>query len=212
MERCLIGIIALKSCETAASISMPYQEKSSPGRHALNRKETMRTMLYWIEGPWTGRLAISPRPRGGDWLEEEIRAWRQAGVDVIVSLLTPEEVTKLDLGKEGDWCQAYGLHFFSFPIVDRGIPVSRRASVELVRKLDKLLTEGKSIAVHCRQGIGRSALLAACLLIVSGEDPETAFQRISAARGYPVPETTEQRAWVRAIAAELPAPLRRNSP
>ena len=207
-----MGISASRSYETVAPISMPYQEKSCPGRHALNRKETMRTMLYWIEGPWTRRLAISPRPRGGDWLEEEIRAWRQAGIDIVVSLLTPEEVTELDLGTEAAWCQAYGLQFFSFPIVDRGVPVSRRASVELVRKLDKLLTEGKSIAVHCRQGIGRSALLAACLLIVSGEDQETAFQRISAARSYPVPETAEQREWVRAIAAELLAPLPRKSP
>ena len=36
----------------------------------------MHTELYWIPGPWLGRLAIMPRPRGGDWLEDEIRSWR----------------------------------------------------------------------------------------------------------------------------------------
>ncbi|MDP2708210.1 MAG: hypothetical protein Q8O70_12020, partial [Burkholderiales bacterium] len=69
------------------------------------------------------------------------------------------------------------------------------------------LAEGKNLAIHCRQGIGRSALLAACLLIMTGVDPDTAFQRLSAARGCAVPETAEQREWVRKFAQELPAPV-----
>jgi len=169
----------------------------------------MKTVLYWIEGPWTGRLAIAPRPRGGDWLEDEVRAWRQSGLDIVVSLLTPEEVAELDLGKEEAWCKTHGIQFCSFPIADRGVPASRKASVKLARKLDLALSEGKSVAVHCRQGIGRSAVLAACLLTASGEDPDTAFQRISVVRGCPVPETLEQREWLRALAAELLAPLPR---
>ena len=59
------------------------------------------------------------------------------------------------------------------------------------------------MVVHCRQGIGRSGLLTACLLIASGATPEMAFQRISAVRGCPVPETMEQREWVHALASEL---------
>jgi len=170
----------------------------------------MRTPLYWIDGPWTGRLAVAPRPRGGDWLEEEISAWRQAGLDIVVSLLTPDEVTDLDLSEEEAWCQVNALQFCTFPITDRGIPTSRRASIELVRELDKALTEGKSIVVHCRQGIGRSALLATCLLVASGEEPKAAFQHISAARGCAVPETAEQREWVSTLAAELLALPPRN--
>ena len=163
----------------------------------------MRTTLFWIEGPWTGRLAIAPRPRGGDWLEDEVRAWQQSGLDLVVSLLTPEEVAELDLDKEEGWCQAYGIQFYAFPIPDMGIPGSRKASVALIRQLDHALTEGKSMVVHCRQGIGRSGLLTACLLIASGATPEMAFQRISAVRGCPVPETMEQREWVHALASEL---------
>jgi hypothetical protein len=34
----------------------------------------MRAELYWIEGPWPSQLAILPRPRGGEWLEDEIRS------------------------------------------------------------------------------------------------------------------------------------------
>jgi hypothetical protein len=116
----------------------------------------MRTELYWIDGPWQGKLAILPRPRGGDWLEDEVRGWRAAGVDVIVSLLTSDEVADLDLAQESALCEAYGIDFWSFPIVDRSVPASRKATLDFVKKLAKLLAEGKSIAIHCRQGIGRS--------------------------------------------------------
>src|SRR5437870_3377638 len=53
----------------------------------------VRAELSWIEAPWQGRLAISPRPRGGDWLEDEVREWRLAGVEAVVSLLTSDEIT-----------------------------------------------------------------------------------------------------------------------
>jgi protein-tyrosine phosphatase len=133
-----------------------------------------------------------------------VRAWQQSDLDVVVSVLTREEIADLDLTQEAELCQTHGLQFFSFPIVDRGTPASRWATLELVRKLDKALTQGKSLAIHCRQGIGRSALIAACLLVLVGVDPETAFRRVSAARGCSVPETAEQREWVREFARELP--------
>jgi len=156
----------------------------------------VRKELYWIEGPWQGKLAILPRPRGGDWLEDEIQGWRAAGVDVVVSLLTSDEVADFDLAREGSLCKARGIDFRQFPIVDRSVPASRRATLDFVKKLAKLLADGKSIAIHCRQGIGRSALIAAGLLVLFGIDPKVAFQRISEARGCSVPETSEQRQWL----------------
>lgn len=155
----------------------------------------MRTELYWIEGPWLGRLAISPRPRGNDWLEDEVRGWKQAGVDVVVSLLTADEVVELALTEEEKFCHAHGLQFFSFPIIDRSIPASRNAALAFVIKTEALLAEGKNVTLHCRQGIGRAALIAICLLIAAGIEAEIAIQRVSTARGLPVPETMEQRKW-----------------
>lgn len=70
--------------------------------------------------------------------------------------------------------------------------------------LEEYLADGKSIGLHCRQGIGRSALMAACLLAFSDISIEDAFQRVSAARGSHVPETAEQRRWVADFAHHLP--------
>ena len=76
----------------------------------------------------------------------------------------------------------------------------------LVQQLEQALAAGERIAVHCRQGIGRSALLVACVLVAAGEEPDTAFQHLSAARGCAVPETVEQQEWVKACAAALAVP------
>ncbi|HEY7330313.1 MAG TPA: protein-tyrosine phosphatase family protein [Gemmataceae bacterium] len=166
----------------------------------------MQAEVYWINGPWIGRLAIMPRPRGGDWLEEEAASWRRMGIEVVVSTLTKEETAELNLVGEEEVCTAAKIGFIAFPIEDRGIPSSRNASVELVRRLEKAVDSGKKIAIHCRQGIGRSALLAACVLAASGINPASAWESIAAARGCSVPDTDEQREWVVQFARDLLIP------
>jgi len=61
------------------------------------------------------------------------------------------------------------------------------------------LGEGSNVAVHCRQGIGRSGLIAAGILANSGVQPEQAIKIVSDARGLTIPETTDQRLWVQRL-------------
>lgn len=168
----------------------------------------MKPEVYWMPGPWPGRLAILPRPRGGDWLRDEVRMWREAGLEVVASLLTQEEVAELELQDEEALAREQGLDFHAFPIPDRGVPESRVQAADLIRVLEKALASGRNVAVHCRQGVGRSALIAASLLAAAGQDPEQAFLRIEGARGAPVPDTAAQREWVKGVAAEAPAVAR----
>jgi len=162
----------------------------------------MRSTLYRITGPWLGCLAIVPRPRGGDWLEDEVKSQRSEGVDVLVSTLTGEEAAEWELGREAEWCRENGIDFISLPIEDRGVPSSAATVAAVLRPLERRLAEGKSVAVHCRQGIGRSALVSACLLALGGVGVEEAFRRIAVARGCPVPETAGQREWAERFARE----------
>lgn len=155
---------------------------------------------YRIAGPWSGHLAIVSRPRGGDWLGEDVCSWREAGLDVVVSLLTHDENTELELHQEELLCRAQRIQFHAYPIQDRGVPTSRKATADLVRKLEKALEAGKSVAVHCRQGIGRSSLIAALLLVSAGIDPEAALAKIRQARGCTVPDTLEQSNWIKSFA------------
>jgi protein-tyrosine phosphatase len=169
----------------------------------------MTQEIHWIEGPWSGRLAILPRPRGGDWLEDEVRGWERAGLNVVISLLVPDEDVHFQLEREGELSRAHDLQFVSYPIPDRSVPGSLETTSALVQDLEAGLENGNRVGVHCRQGIGRSALIAACVLVASGKEPEQAFELISAARGLPVPETDEQREWVTAFARELSAAVTR---
>jgi protein-tyrosine phosphatase len=159
----------------------------------------MHPEVFWIDSIGEGRLGIMPRPRGGDWLDGEIEGFAKAGVNVVVSLLTADEVAELSLQDEQRLCGERGIRFISFPIPDRGVPPS---SPEAGRTVDMLLGElraGKDVAIHCRMGIGRSALIAACLLKFQGIGVDDAFAMISRARGFSVPDTEEQREWVNAF-------------
>lgn len=157
----------------------------------------MGANVHWIAGPWPGRLAIVPRPRGGDWLEDEVRSWRDSGLDEVVSLLTPSETMEFALDQEEKRCKTYGIRFRSFPIPDRGIPASVDAFTHFIQDIEKALSAGKKVGLHCRQGIGRSSLVAAVLLVSAGEAPGAAWEAISQARGCAVPDTIEQREWVK---------------
>jgi protein-tyrosine phosphatase len=70
------------------------------------------------------------------------------------------------------------------------------AAASLIASISDALEEGKNIAVHCRQGLGRSGLIAAGILASSGVNAEQAIEIVSSARGQNVPETAEQRSWI----------------
>ncbi|GAA1269224.1 tyrosine protein phosphatase [Kitasatospora nipponensis] len=160
----------------------------------------MRPSLFTLDLPGPGRLSTMARPRGGDWLRDEMAALGACGVDVLVCALTADELDELDLAAEPREAVAAGLRFVALPIPDRTVP-ELDPILPTLRELAVRLREGDHLVTHCRAGIGRSSLLAAAVLVLGGMDPDTAWQRIERARGLAVPDTAEQRAWT----AQLPA-------
>jgi protein-tyrosine phosphatase len=132
-----------------------------------------------------------------------MEAWHRVGVDTVLSLLTLEEEQDLDLKSEAHEAKARGMKFISLPIPDRQVPNSESEVSATLERLDADLSAGKNIVIHCRQGIGRTGLIAACLLVAKGLTPELAVKTLSVARGNPVPETAEQRHWIDHYAAVL---------
>lgn len=155
--------------------------------------------IYWIADRNPPQLAIVARPRGGDWLHEDLAALKAGGIDVLVSLLEPEEAEELDLAAEGPVAESLGMSFISFPIPDRSTPADLAAFRERVGKMAAMVRQGRRIGAHCRGCIGRSTVLIAAILIALGSDASAALQRIEEARGWPVPDTPEQRAWILAF-------------
>ena len=99
--------------------------------------------------------------------------------------------------------QAHGMKFASLPIPDRQVPNSESEVSAALDGIDADLSAEKNVVIHCRQGIGRTGLVAACLLVAKGQTPEDAVKTLSVARGNAVPETTEQRHWIDHYAAVL---------
>ena len=82
---------------------------------------------YWI----TNQLAIVPRPRGGDWLEDEMDALREAGIDVVVSMLQENEASELGLQSEGEAARRSGRPLEAI----RMVAVTKKTSPGPIRSL-----------------------------------------------------------------------------
>jgi protein-tyrosine phosphatase len=155
----------------------------------------VRVDLYEMPWPGPGRLSTMARPRGGDWLDDEMTAVRSQGVDVLVSLLELVEAAELGLASERRAAEAAGVTFIGLPIPDRSVP-SRSEFLALVEKVAELLAAGRHVAVHCRAGIGRSSTVAAGVLLRAGMTPDEVWPAMSKARGLAVPDTAAQKSWV----------------
>ena len=138
--------------------------------------------MHWIDlsdRDIAGRLAIAARPRQPSDV---------FGLDQVVSMLTDEEITELDL----HWLSALRV-----PIPDRGLPPNRPLLHQLAQHLAQRIGSGQSVLIHCRAGIGRSALLAGAVMAQLGwTSSEEIFQRIAQSRGVAVPDTPEQALWL----------------
>jgi protein-tyrosine phosphatase len=163
----------------------------------------MKPDVYWIRDIDPLRFAMMPRPRGGEWLEDEISGWKQMGIDVVVSLLHQYEADELDISEEERMCVSRGIRYHSFPIKDRGTPESEPLFFALAGELAELVKEGSVVAVHCRAGIGRSGLLAASVLLRLGIPASQVFTVLSRARGLSVPDTAAQMQWFHSVTARM---------
>jgi protein-tyrosine phosphatase len=160
--------------------------------------------VFWINPGANGRLGIVQRPRGNEWLQDDLTALRRDGVDILVSMLTRTEAIELGLAREQALCEALGIEFRSLPILDHSVPTAHREMHELAEALATERRHGKNIGAHCCAGIGRSSLLLAAVLCTEGISPERAFCLISKGRGLQVPDTPEQVEWLAAFANALP--------
>jgi len=158
----------------------------------------MAVKVYWIHQYDNGaRLGIMARPRGDDWLEEEVASLAKQQVGVCVSLLEQEEISELGLQKEQESCIEKGITYINFPIADRNVPKNNTKSSALLDRLSGAIQQGHSVVIHCRMGIGRSSIIAGCLLLRAGFKTGKVIHHITTIRGLNVPDTEEQVEWLR---------------
>jgi protein-tyrosine phosphatase len=162
----------------------------------------MTDKIYWVDCRLPGAIAIIPRPRGGDWLEDEIARLKSVDLSLLVSLLEEDEAIELGLENEMKLATDAGIEFRRFPIPDRNVP-SLAEFRQFARSIHASVEAGKVAGIHCRASIGRSSLLVGAVLVLGGATPEAAWSTIEKSRGVPVPDTPMQRAWLHEFAQSL---------
>jgi hypothetical protein len=127
-----------------------------------------------------------PRTRGGEWPDGDIKSVREQNVDVLIALLTEDEVSELDLLHEADAWRSEGIRI---PDVSRPAPWPSQHG----------RPDRKVYPAHRRMGVGRCALIAACVLIANSISADQVWGRLESAGGCGVPDTQEQKKWAHAL-------------
>jgi predicted protein tyrosine phosphatase len=99
--------------------------------------------------------------------------------------------------------RAHGIAFLHLPTADARA-VSQAMLDDGVAWVSAHIDRGEKVLVHCEHGVGRSALLALCVLVARGDSPLGALERAKGARPMvsPSPEQLEAfAAWARSFAA-----------
>ena len=129
-----------------------------------------------FEGPrgffWAlpGKLGGLPRPGIVAALEADLEGLTRLGVDVLVTL---EETQTID----PEVLRSFDVSSLHLPIPDQGVP-ALHAAMGLCREVDELLARGRTVAFHCRAGLGRTGTMLACQLVRRGAGAAVAVERM----------------------------------
>ncbi|HUF03132.1 MAG TPA: DUF6508 domain-containing protein [Aridibacter sp.] len=117
----------------------------------------------------------------------------------LVSLIEEHELRELQIGGLFEMCLNEGIVLIRFPIKDVSLPSSPEQFYRLTDKLADRLREKKRIAVHCKGGLGRTGMTAACIVVAAAGGSikgDEAIRIVRQARKGMV-ETAEQESFIR---------------
>jgi ADP-ribosyl-[dinitrogen reductase] hydrolase len=153
---------------------------------------------YWV---LPGRLLAGEYPGGTtpELTRERLSRLLETGIDCFLDLTQPQEITPYDATLPS------GIKYLRRSIIDHGTPTDPAVMTEILECLHGALREGRRIYLHCRAGIGRTGMVAGCLLAEQGFSGEEALAELNrlwrqSARSdqWPrVPETKDQIEYVR---------------
>jgi Cyclin-dependent kinase inhibitor 3 (CDKN3) len=95
---------------------------------------------------------------------------------LLVSLLEADEYAALGIVGLADAADEAGISVLHLPIPDGSEPATMERCRATVAAVVTALAADRTVVVHCRGGLGRSGLLAACCLTACGAEPDVAIR------------------------------------
>ncbi len=158
----------------------------------------MKNVLNELPFGLSGKVYRSPMPFSPsfDPGNEVLAAYTQAGVDVVVMLSSDDEAFRVTGRMLRDDYVEMGMDVIYAPVPDFSIP-EEGTFQETVRQALGAAQAGRTVAIHCQAGLGRTGILAACLAkVLFGMNGEEAFAWV---RRY-VPDAVETQQQLQFIA------------
>ena len=134
---------------------------------------------------FSGQLIFTPCPgTKGTLAFEALQTLKDAGASALLTLMPTEELLQNEIDVLPEECQMLGIEWFHLPVDDDQAPgeAFKNAWEQHHSRLKQLLNEGKTIAIHCKGGSGRTGLIAAQLLIESGVPFNDAIRDVQSLR------------------------------
>lgn len=132
-----------------------------------------------------GRLIFTPCPGTKDAsLASALDTLQAAGATALITLMPAEELRLNRVDELPALCAARGIEWFHLPVADEQVPLDDfdAAWMQAHARIRALLDEGRSIAIHCKGGSGRTGLIAARILIERGLPRAEAVALVQALR------------------------------
>ena len=180
-------------------------------------KPLVLSMIHQTESG--GRLFLCQAPgkhlqRGRDGkpyyrdLSTDLKQFLSVGISHILCLLNPSELRSIgvDPDKYSSLATELGLHLFTYPIIEMSTPEDLFSFESLaMQPLLQCIATGQSVLVHCRGGIGRAGLVAACVLLKLGlaTGPRVAIHLVRIARDRRCVESRKQEDFIALYGREI---------
>ncbi|MDP2714629.1 dual specificity protein phosphatase family protein [Rheinheimera sp.] len=132
-----------------------------------------------------GKLMFTPCPgTKGTSLVDSVQQLNSAGAVAIVTLMPQHELAQNNVDSIGAICSELGLQWFQLPIEDDCAPQQPFEQAFAAHKADilSLLQAGKTVAIHCKGGSGRTGLMAAMLMTQQGYSKADATAQVQQLR------------------------------